>query len=184
MKRRWTLLLAAGLLSLVALVGLWSMLRPPQPARLSISFSAHNHLPGHVPTTVFVITNPSLRTLDFEVLPLEFQGAGGWQTQVVSDLDFRRIGRLEAGETTQVVIDSAPSNTVWRMAITSRPTTPAFLRRFVAVHLWPDSPFRGEKIAGPEMQPDEIPGQAGPANGSQPIRSEINGTSSAAGSRR
>ena len=184
MKRRWTLLLAAGLLSLVALVGLWSMLRPPRPARLSISFSAHNHVPGHVPTTVFVITNPSLGTLDFEVLPLEFQGAGGWQTQVVSLLDFRRIGRLKPGETARVVIDSAPSNTVWRVAITSRPTRPAFLRRLVAVHLWPDSPFRGEKIAGPEMHPDEIPGQAGPANGSQPIRSETNRTSSAAGSRR
>src|SRR6266481_2366460 len=132
MKRRWTLLLAAGLLSLVALVGLRSMLRLPQP-RLSISFSEHNHVPGHVPTTVFVITNRSQRTIDFDVLPLEFRGAGGWQTQVVSYLDFRQIGRLKPGEIAHVPIHSAPSNTAWRVAVTSRPAMPKLLRFLVAV---------------------------------------------------
>ena|SRR5947208_3663824 len=194
-KIRLVNLLACALCLLVLLL-IAGVLRPqPQVSGLAIKFVGFTNALGQPQSAVFAVTNLSRRTITFVTPEPQVRTEGVWSEPVVVGPLPISLG-LDGGQGTNVTVAVPNRGQAWRMPIVwvyDLSTLEFYVHRGKnLLRTAKDGSLSGWKYGSAltgytnfsaeieltKAEPDD------PANGTQPIRSETNRTSSAAGSRR
>jgi len=187
-----------GILVFVSIqVALWPQPQKPRSSGLTIQFVGFTNVPGHRRSAVFGVTNLSRETITFLTAQPQVRTRGVWSGAVVVRLSPAIIG-LGLGQGTHVSVDVPDRVEAWRIPVPWCYDHPRMLDMCVqrsknllrtALHGslsgWKEDyrVLEGFTSLSAEIESTKAePG--GAANGSQPIRSETNSTSSAAASRR
>ncbi len=189
-------LLACALCLLVLLLAGVVLWPQPQASGLAIKFVGFTNALGQPRSAVFSVTNLSRITISFVIPEPQVRTGGNWSEIVVAGPPPIRGFRLAGGQGMNVTMTVPSRGEAWRMPIRwayDLNTLDVYVRRSKnLLHTAKEGSLSGWKYGfaltvytnfSAEMESTKAEPD-GPANGSQPIRSETNRTSSAAGSRR